>query len=92
MTRRATLQAAAWTAVSYSRVSGANDRLGMGVIGAGGRGQYVMGLFQKTGRAEIRAVCHVWGDRVDEALKKRRVRGASPTTGDCSRNAGSTRC
>jgi predicted dehydrogenase len=70
MTRRATLQAAVWTAASYSRVSGANERLGVGVIGAGGRGQYVMGLFRKTGQADIRAVCDVWGDRVDEALSK----------------------
>ena len=58
------------TALSYSRVLGANDRVQMGLIGAGGRGQYVMGCFQKTGQVDVRAVCDVYGQKIDQALAK----------------------
>jgi predicted dehydrogenase len=69
MTRRDAARAAAVTALSYSRVMGANDRIGMGLIGAGGRGQYVMGLFQKNAEVDLRAICDVYGVRIDEAQK-----------------------
>ena len=36
---------AAISAASYSRVLGANDRITLGVIGPGDRGQHVMSLF-----------------------------------------------
>lgn len=58
------------SAFSYSRILGANDRVGLGLIGAGGRGQYVMSLFQKNADVEVRAVCDVYGTRVDEAQQK----------------------
>ncbi|MCC6858373.1 MAG: Gfo/Idh/MocA family oxidoreductase [Bryobacterales bacterium] len=70
ITRREGLQAAALTALSYSRVPGANDRVQLGLIGAGGRGKYVMSVFQKTGQVDVRAVCDVYGQRIDEALTK----------------------
>ena len=70
MTRRELGSAAGLTALSYNRVLGANDRIGLGVIGTGSRGQYVMGLFQKNADVEVRAVCDVYGQRVDEALTK----------------------
>ena len=70
MNRRRMVQGAALTAASYSRVLGANDRAQLGLAGAGGRGTYVMGLFQKTGQAEVRAVCDVYGQRIDQALTK----------------------
>lgn len=68
MTRRDAARAAGLTAVSYSRVRGANDRIGLGVIGTGGRGTYVMTLFQKNPGVEVRAICDVYGKRIDQAL------------------------
>ena len=69
-TRRAAARAVAATALSYSRVLGANDRIGLGVIGVGGRGSYVMGLFQKNADVEARALCDIYGVRLDEAQRK----------------------
>jgi predicted dehydrogenase len=57
------------TAASYSRILGANDRIQLGLIGCGGRGLYVTGLFQKE-QAQVTAVCDVYGQRIDEALQK----------------------
>jgi hypothetical protein len=36
ITRREAARSAAVTALSYSRILGANDRIGLGVIGTGG--------------------------------------------------------
>ena len=57
MTRRAATKAAALTALSYSRILGANDRIALGAIGLGVRGSYVMSLFQKNADVEVRALC-----------------------------------
>jgi predicted dehydrogenase len=76
MTRREGMQAAALTAISYARVLGANDRLQLGLIGAGGRGRYVASLFQKTDQIDLHAVCDVYGDRVDQAIQE--APGAKP--------------
>lgn len=54
MNRRAFLAAAA-----ASRIYGANDRVRCGVIGAGGRGQYLTKQFKEVG-AEVAAVCDVY--------------------------------
>jgi predicted dehydrogenase len=72
MTRRdaARTAAAGLTALSYSRVLGANDRIGLGVIGTGNRGAYVMGLFQKNQDVEVRALCDIYGVRLDQAQGK----------------------
>ena len=70
ITRREAAGAAAMTALSYSRVLGANDRIGLGVIGTGSRGTYVMTLFQKNDDVEVRALCDVYGVRIDEAQQK----------------------
>ena len=70
ITRRNLLMTAAASALSYSRVLGANDRIGLGLIGAGGRGRSVMGNFLLNPEVELRAVCDVYGARVDEALVK----------------------
>jgi len=58
------------TALSYSRILGANDRIGLGAIGLGVRGSYVMSLFQKNADVEVRALCDVYGDRINRALEK----------------------
>lgn len=70
ITRREVGKSAALSALSYSRVLGANDRIGLGLIGAGGRGRYVMSRFQLNADVEVRAVCDVYGARIDEALAK----------------------
>src|SRR4051812_30053097 len=62
--------ALAMSAASYSRVLGANDRVPMGVIGCGGRGTYVMGVFQKNPAVQVSAVCDIYGDRIDQAISK----------------------
>ncbi|MGA1369052.1 MAG: Gfo/Idh/MocA family protein [Blastocatellia bacterium] len=52
--------AGALTALSYSRVVGANDRVGMALIGSGRRGREVMRAFVATGRVELRSLCDVY--------------------------------
>lgn len=61
-------QAAAMTAASYSRIMGANDKVNLGLIGAGGRGAYVMSVFQKTNQVNVTGVTEVWAERRDKAL------------------------
>jgi predicted dehydrogenase len=47
---------------------GANDRLAYGLIGAGGRGRYLNGNFQKLG-AECVAIAEVYEPHMQQALK-----------------------
>jgi predicted dehydrogenase len=54
---------------------GANDRLSYGLIGAGGRGRYLQGNFQKLG-AECVAVAEVYDRNLDAAVKA--TPGAKP--------------
>jgi predicted dehydrogenase len=59
--------ASAMTALSYSRVYGANDRVQVGLIGAGERGRHDTGNFVKTGKADVVAVCDIYGNNIDLA-------------------------
>ena len=68
ITRREAARGAALTALSYSRILGANGRIGLGVIGTGGRGTYVKSLFEKNADVEVRALCDVYPARFREAL------------------------
>ncbi len=68
--RTAATGALALTASSYSRILGANDRIEMAVVGCGGRGQYVMSVFQMNPAIHVARVCDVWGDRSAEAANK----------------------
>jgi predicted dehydrogenase len=70
ITRRELTRAAGLTALSYSRILGANDRIGLGVIGTGSRGTYVMTVFQKNADLEVRALCDVYRKRIDDAQGK----------------------
>jgi predicted dehydrogenase len=72
MNRRqfAQMTAASMSAASYMRVLGANDKINLGLIGAGGRGKGVMQTFQKTDQVNVTAVCDIYAVRVDEALSK----------------------
>ncbi|MBC7926066.1 MAG: Gfo/Idh/MocA family oxidoreductase [Bryobacteraceae bacterium] len=59
--------AAALTAASYNRILGANNRIRLGLIGAGGRGRSVLGVFTKTDQVEVPGVCDVWPERSAQA-------------------------
>jgi predicted dehydrogenase len=68
MSRRA-LIGAATTALSYSRIYGANQRLGLGLIGCGERGRYDMSNFVKTGDVDVVALCDIWPKQFEAAAK-----------------------
>ncbi len=60
------------TAASYGKVLGANDRLGIAVVGSGRRGRWVLHKMLATGKVDLIALCDVWGEqmkRTKEQLK-----------------------
>src|SRR5260370_9191584 len=61
------------------RVIGANDRINVGVIGAGGRGSYVAEVFAKQGEknnsCQIVAVCDVYEKRKRQNAEKLKCNG-----------------
>ena len=61
------------TALSYSRILGANDRTGIGYIGLGNRGDQVHDAFLEHGDAQTVAVCDLRDDYMDFAVKKSRA-------------------
>ena len=66
--RRAFLRGVtAATALSYSRVFGANDRVQLGLIGCGERGRSDMGKFIKAGNTDVVALCDIYGAQTDRA-------------------------
>jgi predicted dehydrogenase len=71
--------ASAMTALSYSRVYGANDRAQIGLIGAGERGRHDTANFVKTGKADVVAVCDIYGNNIDLAKSQW---GSAQTTTD----------
>jgi predicted dehydrogenase len=73
LTRRSFSTAAAMTALSYSRVLGANDKIRMGYIGLGNRGDQVHDAFLEHGDNVTVAVCDLREDYMDFAVKKSRA-------------------
>ena len=59
--------ATAATALSYSRILGANERVQLGLIGCGSRGVGVMNNFLKVGNVDVTALCDVYGTHFDRA-------------------------
>lgn len=57
------------TARSWSNVLGANDRIIMGLLGAGGRGRGVMRIFLKNPGVEFASVCDIYETNINEGLK-----------------------
>ena len=60
------------TAASYSRVFGANDRVRMGYVGLGNRGDQVHEAFLEFGDSQTVAICDLRDDYLDLAAKKSR--------------------
>lgn len=62
--------AASFTASSYSRVLGANDRINLGAIGVGERGRHDMRMFQSTAQVEVLAICDIYSQMIDQAKQQ----------------------
>jgi predicted dehydrogenase len=62
--------AGALTALSYSRIKGANDRILLGVIGCGDRGTHDTTQFQKNPDVSVVALCDIYAQHI-ENLRKR---------------------
>ena len=60
---------AVMTARSWTNVVGANDRITMGIIGAGGRGRGLMRIFKRDPGVEFAAVCDVYEPHIAEGQK-----------------------
>ena len=68
--RRAFFQsAAAFTAASYARILGANEKINLGLIGCGGRGRGVLRSFVANPSVNATALCDVFSARIDEAAQ-----------------------
>ena len=67
------------TKMTGGRVPGANDRINVGVIGYGGRGEYVAAQFARYGQqnnaCQIVAVCDVWEKRKRKGAGLYKVKG-----------------
>jgi predicted dehydrogenase len=59
--------ATAASALSYSRILGANERVQLGLIGCGSRGVGVMNSFVKVGNVDVTALCDVYTPQFDRA-------------------------
>jgi predicted dehydrogenase len=68
--RRSFLIASGLTALASTKVLGANDRIRVGVIGAGGRMRNLLDSADKTGSYQIVAVSDVYGPHRDEVLMR----------------------
>ena len=66
---RRTFMGSGIAAASAARVVGANDRVRLGIIGSGNRGQYLMSVANKVGGMQWVAVCDAWDVRRDQAAK-----------------------
>jgi predicted dehydrogenase len=58
------------TALGYSRILGANDRVRVGFIALGNRGDQVLDAFLKQEDCEVPAVCDIYQPYIDFASKK----------------------
>ena len=70
ITRRSFIIASGMTALASTRVFGVNDRLRIGVIGAGGRMKGLLDAADQVGAYEIVAVSDVYGPHRD-AVRER---------------------
>lgn len=66
------------TALGATRVLGANDRVRLGFIGLGNRGDQVLDGFLAQADAQVVAICDLWQPYLDFAARKISARGPSP--------------
>ncbi|MGE0126478.1 MAG: Gfo/Idh/MocA family protein [Blastocatellales bacterium] len=59
-----------FTAASWNKVMGANERARLGVIGTGNRGGDVMSVFLKESDVEVVALCDCYDKNLNAALEK----------------------
>ncbi len=80
MTRRTFSAAAGISALAATRTQGANDRIGIGILGCGRRNLLRQVLeHRNAANAEVRAVCDIWNHhREDAAERVREASGAAP--------------
>jgi predicted dehydrogenase len=70
---RSTTAAAAGVLILHSssaRGSQANSALTLGIIGCGGRGMYVSGIFAKNEFLKVTAICDIYDDRIKAAQER----------------------
>src|SRR5215467_5764522 len=77
-TRRSFIVTSGLTALSATRVLGANDMLRIGVIGAGGRMNDLLNAAEKAGGVQFTAVSDVYAPHIDAV--KQRATGKDATT------------
>jgi predicted dehydrogenase len=63
-------KAAVFSAASYSRVMGANDRIQLGVIGCGDRGRHDLSMFLKDPTVSVAALCDVYDQQINLAKEQ----------------------
>jgi len=73
-------------AASYSRIVGANQKVNLAVIGIGNRGWDIINDFDRTGLANVVALCDVdlGAQHTRNALNKFRTPSVSRISGRCS--------
>ena len=64
------------TAASAAAVYGANERIRVGLIGCGGRGQYVGNFMRQATNVEFIAFCDVYGTNANRAKASMGPNGA----------------
>jgi len=67
LSRRGFVTAA--TAISASRVMGANDRIRLGIAGSGNRGRHLMNLANQAGNVQWVAICDAYDEQAARAAK-----------------------
>ena len=75
------LAAVSTTSLATAQGSAANTRLRLGVVGCGGRGQWITSLFQENGGYEIVAIADYFQSRIDENITKAKLTSVRSYTG-----------
>lgn len=60
---------AGWDCGVFAQAGGANDRLGIAVIGVGTRGIYLLERVQECPNVEVRVICDLYDSNLQRALK-----------------------
>jgi predicted dehydrogenase len=61
-----------------SAYAAAGDAIRLGVIGAGGRGTFVMSVFQKNSGLEVAAICDVYEPNLERGISAAKRNGRAP--------------